>query len=458
VLDKTRQDWESSTTKLEFNQKGREFPKLFISLKPGEKDSLELNLTFAKDGASLQQDIPFVSGKDLENLVEGTKLKNPNVSLITFSSSDNAGDVDVKIVGKSPALTVASSITIPNLKKSIAEKIGIVQDQRIFIVKDEDATLGHLSLENLSQYISKRKHTELSKDTSLSKTVGCFDKGTVVRGFVIENLFEKFLNSLDLFSTVDVTVHAVPGAKRPKFNKFRVVEAIESDEVFEDSVLESSNKDSKSKEGTDLLELPVFEDDKFTDLLRRVENMSLKIEMFKDSGELKYPTLPQPFWRASTLILYNETSVGKKETKLLQESQFDILKKLPEEEFKSKNIEFFLLRTQGSGCHLDDKVVDRILHEVAFLLPLRFGSIWIIDGGSRMGIMKVMFVSRWLKLFPDVLILDLRRCTGFVIRKNCIGQKRCCSNVPNFFDWVCHWKSYQNSLQYGEISGKLSDS
>jgi hypothetical protein len=476
-------------------------------------------------------------------------LQPPNVSLISFSS-DNYGGVHVKIVGKLPALTVASSITIPDLKKIIAEKIGIVQDQRIFIVKDEDATLGHLSLENLSQYISKQQHTELSKDIPLSENVRCIDKGTVVSGFVIlaekGNPFENFLKSLDFYSTVNVAVHVVPDeknhkfnifpvhhekeclatdrgialsalvgrpkaadrgsafsavdrdfafsalvgspkaadrgsafsavdrdfafsalvgspkssdkidAKNHKFNLFRVVKAIESIEVFEDSVLESSNVDSKSKEGTHLWELPVFEDDKIGDLKRRIENRSL--EMVKDGSYLKYPTLPQPFWQASTLILYNETE-GKKESKtslLLKEEDFDKFKKnFAEEDFTTKTFDIVLLRTHGSGCQLYGEVIDRILHEAAFLLPLTFGSIWIIDGGLRMGIMKVTFVPRWIRLFPNVLISDLRRCTGFVIWKNCIGQKRCYSNVPNFFDWVCNWNVYPKRHQYGKISGKL---
>jgi hypothetical protein len=383
---------------LEFKPEGEDFPNFVITPKSQSlsvTDSVALTLTFAEVRASLQQDAPFVFGKELIKLIKETKLKDPHVSLITFSSSYNAGDVDVEIVGKLPALNVASSITITDLKNNASEKIGISEDQRIFIVKDEDAELGHLSLENLSQYISKLQHKELSKDIPLSENVGCFVKGTVMRGFVIfsekESLFKKFLKSLKPLSTIHVTVRDAQGfsANGPKFNLFQVVKAIESDQVFGDSVFESPTRDAISLR----MQLPVFEDDTFADLRRKIENMSLEIEIAKDSGELKYPTLPQPFWQASTLILYHETSGGKKETKLLQESQFDDLKKLSEAEFQMKNIEFFLLRTQGSGCHLDDKVIDRILHEVAFLLPLRFGSIWIIDGGSRMGIMKVTISS-----------------------------------------------------------------
>jgi hypothetical protein len=256
------------------------------------------------------------------------------------------------------------------------------------------------SLRNLGGFVSKS--VDLEEPDSVIETLEFKQEGKTftIQPPVIfsekENPFEKFLNSLDLFSTVDVTVHVVPGAKKTKFKLFRVVKAIQSAEVFEDI---------KSEEGTHLWTLPVFKDDRIGDLKRRIENRSLETV---NGSDLKCPTLPQPFWRASTLILYNETSVGKKQTKLLQESQFDDLQKLSEEEFKNKNIEFFLLRTQGSGCHLDDEVVDRILHEVAFLLPLTFGSIWIIDGGSSKGIMKVTFVSRWFRLFPDVLIPDLR--------------------------------------------------
>ena len=269
-----------------------------------------------------------------------------------------------------------------------------------------------------------------------------------------ENPFVEFLNSLDFFSTVDVIVvdPSVSDAKNHKFNLFQVVKAVESADVFEDSVLESSNRDPKSQEGATLFKLPVFEGDTFTDLRRRVENMSLKIEIAKDGGNLKYPTLPRPFWQSSTLILYKETAVDKKETKLLQESQFEELKTLSKEDFDNKKIEFLLLRTQGSGCELDAAVIDRILHEVAFLLPLRFGSIWIIDGGSGKGIMKVTFVPRWLRLCPNVLISDLRRCTCLVIRK---GWKGCRSDVSNIFDWVCHWKIDRKRRQYGKISGKL---
>jgi hypothetical protein len=243
------------------------------------------------------------------------------------------------------------------------------------------------SLRNLGGFVSKS--VDLEEPDSVIETLEFKQEGktfTLQHPVIFsekENPFEKFLNSLDLFSTVDVnvTVHVVPAAENSKFKLFRVVKAIQSAEVFEDI---------KSKEGTHLWTLPVFKDDSIGDLKRRIENRSL--EMVKDGSDLKYPTLPQPFWRASTLILYHETSGGKKETKLLQESQFADLQKLSEDDFKSKNIEFFLLRTQGSGCHLDDEVVDRILHEVAFLLPLRFGSIWIIDGGSSKGIMKVTFL------------------------------------------------------------------
>ena len=180
--------------------------------------------------------------------------------------------------------------------------------------------------------------------------------------------------------------------------------------------------------------------------------MSLEIKIAKDGGKLKYPTLPQPYWQSSTLILYNETAVDKKETKLLQESYFDRLKTLSKEDFDNKQIEFLLLRTQGSGCELDAAVIDRILHEVAFLLPLRFGSIWIIDGGSGKGIMKVTFVPRWLRLCPNVLTSDLRRCACLVIRK---GWKGFRSDVSNIFDWICHWKIDRKRRQYGKISGKL---
>jgi len=149
-----------------------------------------------------------------------------------------------------------------------------------------------------------------------------------------------------------------------------------------------------------LLDVRVFHSDKFTDFQRRIENLSLLgQERFKD-GKLvldteedascvkiitkKHLTLTQPVWRESTVILYGTDTSKHDSWRLFSKQQFDSFKRSEE-----KHRKCVLLRTQGTGCDITQTVIERVLNQVAFLLPLQFGSVWILDGGSNKGIMQV---------------------------------------------------------------------
>jgi hypothetical protein len=171
---------------------------------------------------------------------------------------------------------------------------------------------------------------------------------------------------------------------------------VEMGSVTTDTKPSNGDATKSSEEGMQL-DVPVFKSDTFPDVQRRIENLSLAMFPGHDKPGLvteqrakeittRFLTLPQPIWQKSTLILQQSAGGGgqPEQLQLFSEGQFDQFKN---GELDSKS--FLLLRTQGSGCHLTKQVVQRILHQVAFLLPLQFGSVWVISGGTNKGIMQV---------------------------------------------------------------------
>lgn len=236
----------------------------------------------------------------------------------------------------------------------------------------------------------------------------------------IERRFKKFMNELNyfrfgLYVDVEVLGHsAVPSPPADPKNvsdeyrslQFKIISLIEGDDILENTknppLIEGD--DAKKNEGKPPLHLDVsfFTDKKsedsesFEDLQRRIENLSLFpfIGGVERLAPLEEPavfgnrllTLPQPIWMKSTAILYHDEKKGSECKKLFSEVEFEAFKN--NKEF-SKDKTFYLLRTQGAGCNLSGAVIERILHQVVFLLPLQFGTVWIITGGTNKGIMKV---------------------------------------------------------------------
>ncbi len=177
---------------------------------------------------------------------------------------------------------------------------------------------------------------------------------------------------------------------------------IEDDDIFEDT--KKNTDKEQDKDVKNFLEVNFFHfgttrdkfyKDEYEDLQRRIENLSLG--QFPSISDHVKPgltdlelmqkrtlTLPQPIWRKSTVILYHDNQAEVK--KLFSIPDFQ---KFQKDENFQRDKTFFLLRTQGTGCNLTSAVIERILHQVVFLLPLQFGSVWIITGGSNKGIMKV---------------------------------------------------------------------
>ena len=174
------------------------------------------------------------------------------------------------------------------------------------------------------------------------------------------------------------------------------------------------------------LDVPVLKSDKLSDVQRRIENLSLAMFPGHDKPGLvtveraneittRFLTLPQPIWQKSTLILQQSAGGGgqPEQLQLFSEGQFD---KFNKGEIEPKS--FLLLRTQGSGCHLTKQVVQRILHQVAFLLPLQFGSVWVISGGTNKGIMQVHRAGLALIVLPPhSLPPAVRQCACVLIRQ-----------------------------------------
>jgi hypothetical protein len=164
--------------------------------------------------------------------------------------------------------------------------------------------------------------------------------------------------------------------------------------------------DNKCK---DLFEFFVIQSDVLSDVQRRIENLSLglvlsshphefdgnKIGLIK-SSEVKnktkeamkqYLALPRPMWQKSTIILQRNKD---KKVKLFTEHDLQILFIKESNSPAEQQTELILMRSQGTGCTLSDKLIKNILRQVAFLMPLQYGSVWIITGGSDSGIMKVI--------------------------------------------------------------------
>ena len=206
----------------------------------------------------------------------------------------------------------------------------------------------------------------------------------------------------------------------------------------------ASNATKTSEEGMPL-HVPVFYSDTLSDVQRRIENLSLA--MFPGHGKpglvtearakeitTRFLTLPQPIWQKSTLILQQSADDSQSEQlQLFSEVQFD---KFKMGELESKSV--LLLRTQGSGCYLTKKVVQRILHQVAFLLPLQFGSVWVISGGTNKGIMQVHCACLALIVLPPHSSPPaVRQRARVFIRQRGRGQPSR-SNVANGFDRLRH--------------------
>jgi hypothetical protein len=92
-------------------------------------------------------------------------------------------------------------------------------------------------------------------------------------------------------------------------------------------------------------------------------------------------------WQKSTIILQRNKD---KKVKLFTEHDLQILFIKESNSPAEQQTELILMRSQGTGCTLSDKLIKNILRQVAFLMPLQYGSVWIITGGSDSGIMKVI--------------------------------------------------------------------
>lgn len=239
-----------------------------------------------------------------------------------------------------------------------------------------------------------------------------------------EESFKKFMQNLNekrfvsnvkvCFESTGVSEESSAGVGEFVFVKrtLKIHSVIEDDDIFEEDEEKDKERDEDRKK---FLEVNFFHFDtkneqlrknlrkeEYADLQRRIENLSLgqfpSISYQEKPGltdleleqmlQKRTLTLPQPIWRKSTVILYRDNR-NPKVKKLFSITDFQEF--LKDEKFQSDKT-FFLLRTQGTGCNLTSAVIERILHQVVFLLPLQFGSVWIITGGSNKGIMQVASV------------------------------------------------------------------
>ena len=203
---------------------------------------------------------------------------------------------------------------------------------------------------------------------------------------------------------------------------------LEMSSVTTDAKPNNCDATKKSEERMQLC-VPVFHSDKLSDVQRRIENLSLAMFPGHDKPKpglvteqrakeitTRFLTLPQPIWQKSTLILQQSADSGGQPEQLQLLKDEDEFDKIKRGEIGSKR--FVLLRTQGSGCHLTKQVVQRILHQVAFLLPLQFGSVWVISGGTNKGIMQVHRAGLALIVLPPhSLPPAVRQCACVLIRQ-----------------------------------------
>jgi hypothetical protein len=236
----------------------------------------------------------------------------------------------------------------------------------------------------------------------------------LTRQNIIRTLEREFLNFMEKLTKLNcfcvrvklstVELSMVPAAdKQISHQAMKVVLKIDDFNNFD---IDTPIADNKCK---DLFEFFVIQSDVLSDVQRRIENLSLglvlsshphefdgnKIGLIK-SSEVKnktkeamkqYLALPRPMWQKSTIILQRNKD---KKVKLFTEHDLQILFIKESNSPAEQQTELILMRSQGTGCTLSDKLIKNILRQVAFLMPLQYGSVWIITGGSDSGIMKVI--------------------------------------------------------------------
>ena len=207
----------------------------------------------------------------------------------------------------------------------------------------------------------------------------------------ILKMFSYFLKRVRLYDVVTVTLS--PDAIEEDIStKKIIIETLlddnESVDIRSKNIFESFNFKETSVGYLNTYTCDSYRDS-FGDLKRRIENLSLDISVKeKDSNSLNYRSrsvcdvvsLPRPIWESSTLLLHKEGDAFE----VFDAEDFDYFLN---NKAKSHNVR--LVRTQGNGCRMTSEMIERHLQELAFLLPLQFGPIWIITGANDVGIMKL---------------------------------------------------------------------
>ena len=209
--------------------------------------------------------------------------------------------------------------------------------------------------------------------------------------------FTDFLKRLHVFAVVKVIIsyQDITTPKSMCIKHFKIEHLLDDNESVDiraKNLFESFNfKETcvgNVNAFTDLSLLPTYRDT-FDDLKRRIENLSLdisekgqKVLDYKTRSVRNFQSLPRPLWKESTLILQKS-----KDNSFLAFEADDFEQFLNDKRATTQHIR--LVRTQGNGCRMTSETIERYLQQIAFLLPLQFGSIWIITGGTDAGIMKL---------------------------------------------------------------------
>jgi hypothetical protein len=313
--------------------------------------------------------------------------------------------VDFLTEDKSRKVCVKPSDKVENLKAAVATKMGVFSEQRLFIRIRSD---GQSFAEDRPINFSGVSFTELEDGSTLEMVMASQSNPHVIEGifvFVYEkNLFSQFIDKIHVYSEVTVEfcnildLFSRPVAETAK--SIHVLRLIEDSDFLKKSCSEQ-NAGATQNCFMDF-RVPVLKiDEEISHIKRRIENLSLSpwfpkptkegeqtfvTEYLQDKNGKCCYTLPRPIGRHSTLILHRPKGQVLSEEQVLLDEDFKVFQKDTEEMCK----ECTLLRTQGTGCSMTEPIIQRILHQVSFLLPLSFGSIWIIHGGTNRGIMKVV--------------------------------------------------------------------
>jgi hypothetical protein len=277
-----------------------------------------------------------------------------------------------------------------NAKKHMTfEFCKLLEDKEVF----GESVNSHIELEfcnRVEEFLSKQKNPQKMKDLEES----------------VPNPFDpKWKLKNDARTTKDIL-------KQDASNRFE----FQGDDTIK---LSQKAKENYSRAGKAVfMAVHVFENEEIADLQRRIENLSLGLfpsPLTKDGKTAediskRFLTLPQPIWKSSTLILrHSAVDDQSRQLHLFSKDEFKEFMNFGKSDGKGAQDPgyFFLLRTQGTGCNQTKDVIQRILHQVAFLLPLQFGSVWMITGGTNKGIMQVDCV----RLTPSICHLTF--CTQY---------------------------------------------